>query len=322
MPQVTLVDSPGAADGVVVVDVSNLAFRMAFAHQSLTTSAKKPSGHIYGSIRSIVALLRNDLDEGAWCLIFCYDGKRARAVRQAISPAYKANREDGRFDPRPDVRDTLWNVPGLHVDNPDREGDDGIVWMAEKSSRSGKKVVVWTGDRDLWQLMRHPGISVLSPNLGRYARPDDIKAGYHVSDPAKIPMVKALFGDSSDNIKGWSACRHKGGACINAGHAVVEPLLDFPGVDDVPSFYAAWERASGAGEFVLPKAKAAKLAAHREAAEINWKIIQPMVDGFDWSCVWKTETCAEARAALERRLSVYECFSLLPMLDDLFGRTE
>lgn len=322
MPQVRIVSTPQEADGVVLIDVSNLAFRMAYAHQSLETSAKKPSGHVYGSIRSIVALLRNDLDEGAWCLCFCYDGKRARAVRQAISPEYKANREDGRFDPRPEVRDTLWFVPGLHVDHPDREGDDGIVWMAEKAAKSGRKAVVWTGDRDLWQLLRHPGISVLSPNLGRYARPDDIKAGYHVTDPAKIPMVKALFGDSSDNIKGWSACRHKGGVCINAGHAVVEALLDFPGVDDVPSFYAAWERAVAAGEFVLPKAKASKLAAHRVAAETNWKIIQPMVDGFSSANVWATESNAESRAALERRLSAYECFSLIPMLDDLFGRTE
>ena len=67
---IKIVSKPADADAVLAVDVSNLAWRSAYAHESLSTSDGRKSGHVFGSVRSLVSVLQNDLWEGKWCLAF------------------------------------------------------------------------------------------------------------------------------------------------------------------------------------------------------------------------------------------------------------
>lgn len=309
---IEVVDMPKGADGCLVVDVSNLAYRSFHAYSSLTTKDGRSSGHVYGhvygSVRLLLATLRNHLDPGRWCNVLCYDGAGAKKVRQAVLPEYKAGRDDGRFNPCPEVRTVLADFPGLHVEQAEREGDDAIVWIVEKLAATGQKVVVLTGDRDLWQLKRFPSVHIYSPNLKRYVIPDDIKSEYFVDDPARIPIAKALFGDNSDGIKGVERLQRK----------MVAPLMNLPDVVDIDTFF---HRFGEGGTEVGRITAAAQTKINNAEAHIrrNYAVIVPMLDGFSPASVCRTVRDPAARARLEQRLLSYDCVALVGMLDAIFG---
>jgi len=86
-------------------------------------------------------------------------------------------------------------VPGV-------EADDVLAWLAEYYSTiiSGWNVVVATGDRDLWQLVG-PDVKVYDHQKGLFV--DQAAAEEHFGvGPELIPDLKALSGDSSDNLPG------------------------------------------------------------------------------------------------------------------------
>ncbi len=305
---IEVVDMPKGADVCLVVDVSNLAYRSFHAYSSLTTKDGRSSGHVYGSVRLLLATLRNYIDPGKCCVVLCYDGAGAKAVRQGVLPEYKAGRDDGRFNPCPEVRTVLADFPGLHVEQAEREGDDAIVWITERLASSGQKVVILTGDRDLWQLKRFPSVHVYSPNLKRYVIPDDIKSEYFVDDPARIPIAKALFGDSSDGIRGVERLQRK----------MVAPLMNLPEVVDIDTFF---HRFGEGGTEVGRITAAAQTKIGNAEAHIrrNYSVIIPMLAGFGPGSVRRTVRNRASRDRLEQRLLSYDCVALVAMLDAIFG---
>lgn len=87
------------------------------------------------------------------------------------------------------------------------EADDVLGRLAKQFSDRGRKVVIYTGDSDLRQCVGEH-VSVLAPPApgGKNRRPklygvDEVKAKHGVA-PSQIPDLKALAGDSSDNITG------------------------------------------------------------------------------------------------------------------------
>ncbi len=303
---VEVVDKPKGADVCLVVDVSNLAYRSFHAYSSLTTATGKLSGHVYGSVRLLLATLRNYLDPGKCCIVYCYDGKGAKELRRQTLPEYKAGRDDGRFNPCPEVKDALYRLPGLHVEQAEREGDDAMAWITEKLASSGQKVVLLTGDRDLWQLKRLPTVHVYSPNLKRYVIPDDIAAEYFVTDPGRIPLAKALFGDSSDGIKGVERLIRK----------TVAPLLNAVSATDIDAFL---DLVRDCGASYLSAKALAKVLEAAPRLKANWAVILPMLHGFGPASVRHVPLTAESRAETERFLLGYDCVALVGMLDAIFG---
>lgn len=309
-----VVDKPGGADGCVVVDVSNLAYRSLYAYGDLTTSDGRRSGSagvVFGSVRLLLSTMKNFLSGGRWCFVFCYDGQNAKALRQQVVPEYKANRDDGRFNPIPDAKAVLRFVPGLHVELAGKEGDDAIAWMAARCAKSCAKVVILTGDRDLWALTRFSNVRVLSPNLKRFVTPQDVLEHYLVTDPARIPLAKALFGDPSDGVRGVERLMKK--------H--VAPMLKTPGVDTPEDFYVELgllDSVDGPPPPMTVKTHA-KLLAHKEKVLRNFKVVSPDLDGFGPGAVTRITTCEANRQALTNFVLDYEGVALAEQLGPLFG---
>lgn len=315
---VEVVDRPADATACLVVDVSNLAYRSFHAYSSLTTKTGKLSGHVYGSVRLLLATLRNHLEPGKYCIVYCYDGAGAKELRRQTLPEYKSGRDDGRFNPCPEVKTVLADCPGLHIELAEREGDDAVAWITEKlvTGPVPKPVVLLTGDRDMWALKRFPGVQIYSPNLKRYVIPDDIRAEYHVEDPGRIPLAKALFGDSSDGIRGVDRLQRKQVAAVLNRADVVGPGSFVVALRNTPS--RKGDRKTG--DAGLTEATKEKVDAAREAICRNYDVIVPKLDGFGPKAVRQTRRAAEVRAALERQLLDYDCVHLVTMLDQLFGR--
>lgn len=297
-----LVDKPADADGVVIVDVSNLAYRSAYAYGDLTTKAGQKSGHVYGSLRLLQAMMKNHVEAGTWCFVFCYDGLGAKARRQTVLPAYKANREDGRFNPCPEVRGVFLDVPGIHIEAAGAEGDDAIAWAVQLMK--GRPCLLLTGDRDLWALTRFPNVKVFSPNLKRYVKvPEDIEDHYHVTDPARIPMAKALFGDPSDGIKGVERLQKKQVKAI-----LNESLVP----KDFFSLYAAHRD-------TMTESTRAKLDVATTQVETNFQVVSPDLSLFSKTSVRHVAASEDHKAKLLNSFATWDCNSLVSTADAWFG---
>ncbi len=305
---IKIASKPADADAVLAIDVSNLGWRSAYAHETLATSDGRKSGHIFGSVRSLVSVLQNDLWEGKWCLAFCYDGLNARAVRQSTVPSYKSKRDPNRWNPVPEVSEILRLIPGLHINQEGREGDDSLAWIAQKCSPT-KQVVLLTGDKDLWSLMS-PNVKILSPNLRRFVTQEDVVEHYGISNCKNIPLCKALFGDPSDDIKGIERLQKK----------MVRPLINTLSSGGAPLVSMGRFLASLAMEKPAEMSLKAydKIIAERQRLEANYSIILPNFEGFGKESVAHRDF--SKRADFEAALRKYECFSLIEFLPLFWGQ--
>lgn len=216
------------ADHYLLVDVSNLAYRSSYAYAELVNSSGQFSGHVYGSLVALRSAIVNFLPEGVVSIVFCYDGLHSKAPRRLIDAGYKANRKyDDRFNPLDDIKAAFSSLPGIHIDVPEREGDDAIAYAVSQIS---KPRYILSGDKDLWAL-KSESVNIISPNLGRMVTKQDIVDHYYVTDPARIPLAKALFGDASDGIKGVDRLIRKQvqdplNACLLDGSDIVQMICD------------------------------------------------------------------------------------------------
>lgn len=306
---ICLVDRPALAEAVLAIDASNLGWRSAYGNETLFTTTGKRSGHVFGSIRSLVATLENDLCPGLkWCLVFCYDGPKAREARQKIVPSYKANRDPSRFNPVPEVEEVLRLIPGLHIKGESKEGDDGLAWIVQKC-RDTKTIVLLSGDKDLWALIGK-NVSVLSPNLKRYVTQKDIEEQYGITCCENIPLCKSLFGDPSDDIKGVDRLQKK----------QVRPRIDFlshgRGKVTMENLLAslALEKPP---EMTLNSYN--KIIAERQRLIANYAIIVPDLNDWNKESVVHAQKTENSEAQLKEILTRYECFSLLKDIPKLLG---
>src|SRR5207245_203872 len=136
------------------------------------------------------------------------------SFRHRTYPAYKATREKLGEQLQQDFDRSLeriaqileaFRVPVIGVEG--YEADDVIGTLATQGAARGVQVVVVSGDKDLYQLVR-PGIALLNPGRGGPAAVEE-----HWVDatnaherlgvpPERVVDYLALVGDSSDNVPG------------------------------------------------------------------------------------------------------------------------
>jgi 5'-3' exonuclease len=190
----------------------------------------------------------------------------------------------------------------LHIEKEGLEGDDAIAWAVELVRP--KLTIVDSGDRDLWSLMKYDNVKVYSPNKKRIVEKTDWLEEYHVKDPSRIYMAKALFGDSSDNIKGVERLIKK----------QVEPVLNDEKCVDLSAFYdMILNKPDSMTEKMWKKTLDAK-----EAVLTNYKVIIPDIKDFDKTAVKRTLKNEENKVKLLEVLKKYECVSVFNEAAELY----
>jgi DNA polymerase-1 len=209
----------------IIVDGHNLAFRCLYAPgmADLADSQGRPTGIILGFLRSLGALRKR------WpsALYVSWDGSSQR--RKAKYPDYKANRPAHVGPPTFDQMDYLRKIlPALgvyQVYNPNEEADDVIATLARKKL-SSQKTVIFSTDRDFIQLV-NSNVSVLIPALGARKEllfdPEAVKEHYGVA-PEVMVQLRALLGDSSDNLPGVPRVPKKVLRSLIQAHGSVEAV--------------------------------------------------------------------------------------------------
>lgn len=200
---------------LLLVDGHSLAFRSFYAFSKsrdggLTTKEGFPTSVTYGFLKSLLDNCKNLSPEGI-CIAF--DTEKP-TFRHELDPNYKANR-----DVAPDIffqdieQLELILKEGLNLPifkSPGYEADDLLGTIANDASSKGWRVNILSGDRDLFQLVDdQKDIYVLYMGGGPYAKSGNpilikesgVKEKLGVP-PERVVDLKALTGDSSDNIPG------------------------------------------------------------------------------------------------------------------------
>lgn len=132
-------------------------------------------------------------------------------TRRALWPAYKANREQKPFDPRPLVQEYLTEKKGCtFMWAEDAEADDAIATMTHDLVEANFDVVIVSSDKDLWQLWQPPRVRIFLTTKNEFLGKEYLYKKFpERSKTSKVPgiedvrhvrLCKALWGDPSDNI--------------------------------------------------------------------------------------------------------------------------
>ena len=200
---------------LLLVDGHSLAFRSFYAFSKgidggLTTKEGFPTSVTYGFLKSLLDNCKNISPEGV-CITF--DTEKP-TFRHELDPNYKANRDvapDVFFQDIKQLEIILKESLNLPIfKSPGYEADDLLGTIANDASSKGWCVNILSGDRDLFQLVDdQKDIYVLYMGGGPYAKSGNptlmnengVKEKLGVA-PVKVVDLKALTGDSSDNIPG------------------------------------------------------------------------------------------------------------------------
>ncbi|MEJ2597347.1 MAG: DNA polymerase I [Anaerolineales bacterium] len=199
-----------------LIDGHALAYRAFFAltrgggsSATFTTSGGEPTAGVYGFTSVLLRILEQENPE---YLAVAFD--TGRTFRDEIFADYKGTREKMPDELRSQIeriRELVdaFNIPRLEMEN--YEADDVLGSVAHQAVAKGLGVKIFTGDRDLLQLVDERIIVNLPGRSLSDAKdylPADVKEYLGVR-PDQVVDYKALVGDKSDNIPGVSGVGEK-----------------------------------------------------------------------------------------------------------------
>ncbi len=190
---------------LLLIDGHSLAYRAFYAlPDDMKTASGQVTNAVYGFTSVLVNLLR-DHRPGRVAVAFDLPGGTFRHERL---DSYKANRSAPPEIFRQQLgllREVLSALGVRTVEAPGFEADDVLATLATEAAGRGLDVAVVTGDRDAFQLVSDPHVTVLYPRRGM-SDPDrydeqGIEARTGVR-PVDYVTYAALRGDTSDNLPG------------------------------------------------------------------------------------------------------------------------
>jgi DNA polymerase-1 len=191
-----------------LIDGHALAYRTYFALTGVgggsrwITKSGEPTAGTYGFTSVLLRLLEQEQPE---YLAVAFD--TGKTFRDDLYDEYKATRDKMPDDLRLQINRIhevveTFGIPILEADG--FEADDVLGTVARRASEQGVDVIILTGDRDLLQLADENVVIRLSGQKLSEAidyGPDQVRERYEL-DPDQLIDLKALIGDSSDNIPG------------------------------------------------------------------------------------------------------------------------
>ncbi|MBA2240719.1 MAG: DNA polymerase I, partial [Solirubrobacterales bacterium] len=217
----------GSVAELFLIDGNSLAYRAFFAlPESIATADGRPTNAIYGFASMMAKIL---IDHRPSSVIVAWDA--GMSGRDETYSAYKAHRPG-----RPDLLREQWphlaplaDAFGfLNVKVSGYEADDVIATLTKRARDAGHRVMIVSGDRDVYQLVGD-GVRVMTTSRGVtdtkvYDR-DGVIERYGVT-PEQVPDLIGLRGDTSDNIPGVPGIGDKTAAQLLQRFGTVEGVLD------------------------------------------------------------------------------------------------
>ena len=221
---------------LLVLDGNSLVNRAFYAIRMLSNSAGLPTNAVFGFMNIYLRLLEEEKPDGV-CVAF---DRPEPTFRRQKYDGYKAQRKGMPEElalQMPYVKQLL-GLLGVHCyEQPGWEADDILGTMARICGEKGVDCTVVTGDRDSLQLVSDTtSVRYVTAKGAQGAdiiyTPEVFKAEYGF-EPIKLIDLKALMGDSSDNIPGVAGVGQKTAMDLVQRFGYVEDiyaLSELPGV--------------------------------------------------------------------------------------------
>ena len=213
----------------MVLDGNSLAYRAFFALPTdMTTASGQVTNSVYGFCSMLLTLMKDHKPDG---VIVVFDRKE-KTFRHEAAPEYKAQREaqpDILYQQMDIIKEMLGVMGIAAIDAAGFEGDDLIATIAEKAEQAGEDLLIVTGDRDTYQLVRDPHIRVLYNKRGvsDYALYDEAGILERTGvTPAQYSQYAALRGDPSDNLDGVPGVGEKTAAKLMVKYHDIVSVFD------------------------------------------------------------------------------------------------
>ncbi len=210
---------------IVLIDGHSIINRAFYGVPDLTNAEGLHTNGIYGFLNIMLRILDEEKPE---YLTVAFD-LQPPTFRHLMYEAYKGTRKgmpDELREQVPVLKELLsaMGIPLLMLEG--YEADDLLGTVARKSEAKGMDVVIVSGDRDLLQIATDK-IMIRMPKTKRgvteienyYA--EDVLSAYRVT-PLQIIELKALMGDSSDNIPGVPGIGEKTATSLIAAYGNIE----------------------------------------------------------------------------------------------------
>lgn len=200
-----VVEADTARRTIAVIDGNSLMHRAYHAiMQPMTAPDGRSTNALFGFFNMFIKMVETFHPNG----IICAFDKGKPKVRMEKLPQYKAQRppmDDALHEQFPMVKDLLrvLDVPVCELEG--WEGDDILGTLARCGEAAGYEMLLFTGDRDMYQLATEH-VKIVSTKKGvsevQIMTPESVDDLYHGITPELVPDFYGLKGDTSDNIPG------------------------------------------------------------------------------------------------------------------------
>ncbi len=226
---------PDATRTIAVIDGNSLMHRAFHAiRQPMNAPDGRATNALFGFFNMFVKMVDTFRPDGVIC---AFDKGKPR-VRMELLPQYKAQRPP--MDPAlreqfPMVKELLGalDVPVAELEG--WEGDDILGTLARRGEAAGYDMLLFTGDRDMYQLTTDH-VKIVSTKKGvtdvAIMDPSTVEDLYHGITPELVPDFYGLKGDSSDNIPGVPGIGPKKAAALIVQYGSLDEVIAH--ADEVP----------------------------------------------------------------------------------------
>ncbi len=290
----------------IVIDGNSLMYRAFFALQTPMSSRDgTPTGALHGFLGMLLKLV--DRKPSHMAVAFDVHGPTFRHLKY---DAYKAGRRPTPDDLRtqmPILKDILREMDIAVVECPSYEADDILGTLSRRAEQAGLDVLLVTGDRDALQLTTdHTHVLLTKKGITDTVEydPQTLKDAYGLT-PNHMKDLKALMGDSSDNIPGVPG----------VGEKTALKLLESYG--DLDGVYAHQNEIKGKlGERVRENEASARLSYWLGTITTAAPVMTELKD-----CLFSEEKLSGARETLEK-LGLRSILSRLPVVEEAKQKAE
>ncbi len=248
---------------LVLIDGHSILNRAYYGVPNLTNAQGLHTNGIYGFLNILFKILEEEKPD---FLAVAFD-VHAPTFRHQMYEAYKGTRKpmpEELVEQVPVMKEVLKAMNVVMVEREGLEADDILGTLAKAAAAEGIQVSLISGDRDLLQIadtrikIRIPKTKSGRTQIEDYY-PEDVEAAYHVT-PQQFIDLKALMGDTSDNIPGVPKVGEK---------TATELMVQFGSLENI---YAHVEEIS-------KKSIREYLKANRELADLSKALATIKTDG-------------------------------------------
>lgn len=210
---------------LILIDGHALAYRAFFGMpDTFSTAAGQKTNAVYGFTNMLLAVWKEYQPD---YFIVTFD--KGETFRHQMYSDYKGTRDKMPDDLRSQIGlierlVKAFNMPVFVKEG--YEADDLLGTLANQAAAQGVRALIVTGDRDAFQLVK-PNINVVISGRrfeDRELYDEAAVTAKYGLPPEKLVDLKALVGDTSDNIPGVKGIGEKGGAKLLQDFGTLEGI--------------------------------------------------------------------------------------------------